>query len=172
VANSNLISKVTGPAHTVNHTYEANRDVLLSKQNKVGTSLVSSYAYNVNSIGQRTNLEQGGSAFATARSIAWSYDVLGQVTAANSTITDQSRVYQYDTIGNRQKSAESLTLPAAPNYNSNSLNQYTSVTQGANTQNPVYDLDGNPTQYPVPARLRRGTVPLSEKCLPFHPTLR
>ncbi|MDR0535397.1 MAG: hypothetical protein LBG65_03460 [Puniceicoccales bacterium] len=30
-----MLSAVTGPAHTVTNTYESNRDILITKQNKV-----------------------------------------------------------------------------------------------------------------------------------------
>ena len=147
--NSNLLKTVTGPAHTVTNSYDPTRNVLLNKENKAGTTIVSNYAYDVNAIGQRTDVSQSGSAFATARDIAWGYDPLGQVTKADSTIPGLDRAYQYDLIGNRLKASDSLTLPATPNYTTNSLNQYTAV--GANT--PAYDLDGNATSYPLPANL-------------------
>jgi len=47
--------------------------------------------------------------------------------------------YAYDTIGNRLWSAANV---ATNEYTANSLNQYTSVSAGAN---PVYDADGNMT---------------------------
>ena len=42
LANSNLLEKITGPLHTVTNTYELNRDVLASKQNKLGTDVIPS----------------------------------------------------------------------------------------------------------------------------------
>lgn len=147
VANSNLIASVTGPVHTVTNTWEDHRDVLASKQNKVGTPVVSEYDYTVNSIGQRTNLGTSGSAFATAPTLTWGYDSLGQLTSADSSVNTQDRAYLYDTIGNRKKSANSLTLPDSDNYTANALNQYTAV----GSLSPVYDDDGNATAYPVPA---------------------
>ena len=98
---------------------------------------------------KRTNVANTGSAFASARSIAWGYDSLGQVTKADSSVSGFDRAYQYDGIGNRKKAANSLTLPTADNYNSNALNQYTAV----GTIIPTYDDDGNATAYPVPTRL-------------------
>jgi len=86
-ANSpNLIKTLTALAHTVTNTWEPTRDVLSNKENKAGATIVSNYAYLVNPIGQRTDLTQTGSAFTAARSIAWGYDTLGQVTTADSTI--------------------------------------------------------------------------------------
>jgi RHS repeat-associated protein len=147
--NSNLLAQVTGPVHTVTNTWEPDRDVLDAKENKVGAVSVSKLDYSVNAIGQRTALSQTGTAFASVRGIAWAYDSYGQVTSADSTLATQDRAYQYDAIGNRKKSATSLTLPATDNYTSNSLNQYSSLQQGGTGVSPVYDLDGNATSYPL-----------------------
>jgi RHS repeat-associated protein len=149
--NSNLLAQVTGPIHTVTNTWELDRDVLDAKENKVGTVSVSKLDYDVNAIGQRTALSQTGTAFASVRGIAWAYDTYGQVTSADSTLATQDRAYQYDAIGNRKKSADSLTLPVIDNYTTNSLNQYNSRSVGVSpTLNPIYDLDGNATSYPLP----------------------
>jgi RHS repeat-associated protein len=142
---------VTGPVHTVTNTWEPNRDVLASKQNKAGSSVISQYNYAVNAIGQRTAVTTSGSAFPAAPSWAWGYDLLGQVITADSSVNTSDRSYQYDTIGNRQKSANSLTLPTANNYTANTLNQYSQLTSNSITSNPVYDLDGNMTSGPLPA---------------------
>jgi hypothetical protein len=128
VPNSNLLATITGPAHTVTNYYEPNRDVLDIKQNKAGTTLISQYDYLVNALGQRSNVAQTGTAFAAARSTAWAYDPLGQVTRADSTIPGLDRAYTFDMIGNRLKTADSLTLPVANNYTPNALNQYSSIT--------------------------------------------
>ena len=149
LANSNLIESVASPAHTVFNTYEAQRDVLDAKENKAGTSVVSRYDYSVNGIGQRTSLSQTGTAFAGSRDVAWGYDSLGQLTRADSSIPDLDRAYQFDMIGNRLKTADSLTLPSTNNYTPNALNQYTAI--GA--LSPVHDADGNATAHPLPANL-------------------
>ena len=145
---SSLLATVTGPAHSVTNTYDTTRDVLLTKENKVAATVISGYSYSVNALGQRTDVAQSGTAFATARTIAWGYDALGQVTKADASITGLDRAYLYDPIGNRLKSANDLTLPVANNYVANSLNQYTTV----NTLAPAYDPDGNATAYPLPAQ--------------------
>ena len=59
---------VTHPVHTGSNTYEPNRDVLTSKQNRIpiGTNtnnIVSPYDYTVNAIGQRVSRTQSGTAF-------------------------------------------------------------------------------------------------------------
>jgi RHS repeat-associated protein len=154
VPGSSLIETVTGPAHTVTNSWESTRDVLDSKENKVGTTTVSGYLYGVNAIGQRTNVAQTGTAFGSVRDIAWGYDSLGQVTKADSTIPGLDRAYQFDLIGNRLKSADSLTLPASNNYTPNALNQYTTV----NGVNPVHDADGNMTSGPLPANVNANST--------------
>jgi RHS repeat-associated protein len=123
------------------------------KENKVGNTVISKLDYSPNTIGQRTALSQTGTAFASVRGIAWAYDSYGQVTSADSSITTQNRAYQYDAIGNRKKSANSLTLPATDNYTANALNQYSSLSipnPQSPISNPIYDLDGNATSYPLP----------------------
>jgi len=149
-----LVHTVTGPAHTVTNTWNATRDILDLKENKVGATTISSYDYTVNHIGQRTDVAKAGSAFTSTRSIAWGYDVLGQVVMADSSITGFDRAYKYDGIGNRKEAVDSLTLSGTDNYIANALNQYTHV----GSIEPVYDLDGNAEEYPVPADLSANSV--------------
>jgi RHS repeat-associated protein len=113
--------------------------------------VISQYNYAVNAIGQRSGVTTSGSAFPALPSWAWGYDLLGQVITADSSVNTSDRSYQYDTIGNRQKSANSLTLPTANNYAANTLNQYSQITSNSITSNPVYDFDGNMTSGPLPA---------------------
>ncbi|MFT4177116.1 MAG: RHS repeat-associated core domain-containing protein [Luteolibacter sp.] len=152
LANSNLSSTVVGPVHTVTNVWNSTRDALLSKENKVSTTVVSKYEYTVNALGQRSSVNQSGSAFASATSWDWGYDGKGQVTRAEHATTPANhRVYQYDSIGNRKKSAESLMLPGSDNYLANVLNQYSAINHQLSTINPTYDADGNMTFGPVPA---------------------
>ena len=116
------------------------------KENKVGSSLISKYAYAVNPIGQRTGVATSGTAFPSVPSWIWGYDSLGQVISADSSVSAGDRAYECDTIGNRRKSAYSLTLPGMDNYASNALNQYTAV----GSLSPTYDFDGNATAFPLP----------------------
>jgi RHS repeat-associated protein len=104
----------------------------------------------VNAIGQRTGVATSGTAYPAVPSWLWSYDALGQVIAADSSVATSDRAYQYDAIGNRQKSSNSLTLPAANNYTANALNQYSTIQQGGTGVSPVYDFDGNATAYALP----------------------
>jgi RHS repeat-associated protein len=63
------------------------------------------------------------------------------VRSDHSTNNAFDRSYEFDGIGNRKKSADSLTLPATDNYTSNALNQYSAVGVVAR----VHDADGNIT---------------------------
>ena len=120
--------------------------MLDTKENKVGSTVISNYDCTVNALGQRTGVTTSGSAFPNLPSWAWAYDSLGQVTSADSSVSTSDRAYGYDAIGNRKKSAASLTLPGSDNYASNALNQYNTV----DGVSPVYDFDGNATAYPLP----------------------
>ena len=129
------------------------------KENKAGTSVVSRYDYTVNAIGQRTNVAQTGTAFGSVRDIAWGYNAKGEVTKADSTIPGLDRAYAFDMIGNRLKSADSLTLPAANNYTPNALNQYSSITNPQSAiLNPLHDADGNMTSGPLPANVNANST--------------
>ncbi len=89
--------------------YEPTRDVLDLKQNKVGSTRISGHDCAVNAIGQHTGVTTSGAAFPAVPSWALSYNALGQVIAADSSANTSDRAYEYDTIGNRQKSANRLT---------------------------------------------------------------
>jgi YD repeat-containing protein len=151
LANSNLPASVTGPVHTVTNTWAADRDALLSKENKTGTTTVSSYTYTVNALGQRTNLATVGTAFASSHTTAWGYDALGQVTSAATSDSSADRAYQYDAIGNRiSRSVGVSPTSSTATYAANALNQYTGITTDSVTATPAYDDDGNATSYPLP----------------------
>lgn len=143
--NYNFSTNTGTGIHQVTNTFESNRDVLSSKVNSRASdnSTLSSIGYTVNSIGQRTNATRSG---ATTNSTTWGYDSLGQITLADDSNNDNDRAYQFDKIGNREKSANSLSLPSSNNYTANALNQYTAI----GTLSPAYDDDGNATSYPVP----------------------
>jgi YD repeat-containing protein len=152
--NSNLLETTTatsGALHTVTNLWESDRDVLDLKQNKVGATMISSYDYSTNALGQRTAVVTGGSAFPNAPTWLWGYDSLGRITRADSNISGSDRAYEFDSAGNRKKSADSLTLPTADNYAANAVNQYSQITSNTSTVSPSYDDDGNVTACPVPA---------------------
>ena len=140
-------TKSGSPVLQTTNTWESTRDVLDVKENKSGSTVISSYDYGVNSYGQRTGVAQAGTAFTSSRSNDWGYNSKGEVVKADSSISGFDRAFLFDGIGNRKKSANSLTLPSSDNYTTNALNQYSAV----GSISPTYDDDGNATAYPVPA---------------------
>ncbi|MFC4992846.1 RHS repeat domain-containing protein [Rubritalea tangerina] len=140
-----LVESVTGPAHTVTNSYEATRNVLDVKSNATNgaiPSVISAFDYTVSALGQREDVARSGSAFSSAHTESWNYNAKGEVvTADHSTNNAFDRAYQFDGIGNRKKSADSLTLPATDNYTANALNQL----EAANGATRVHDEDGNLT---------------------------
>ena len=152
---SNLIKTVTGPAHTVANTYESSRDVLASKINAINdTNIPSSFSYGVNAIGQRETvgpvLDDSNNSISTyAPKWIWDYNDSGELIEANDQTASNDRAYQYDAIGNRQKTVNGLAaaLPTAPtNYQANALNQYTvanGITLPIAPAPAPYDPDGN-----------------------------
>jgi RHS repeat-associated protein len=103
----------------------------------------------VNALGQRTGVTS--SALPALPSWLWTYDAFGQVVAATSNVSNRDSSYQYDTIGNRQKTTSSLD-PAGSNYTSSSTNAYSSIQSSSTAAvlTPLYDFDGNMTSGPVP----------------------
>lgn len=148
------------PSHilTANRTYEGTRDVLHTIENKAGANVVSSYTYEVNSLGQRDSVDTAGSAFSgTPADWDWYYDTLGQLElAVHGTTQASRRAYEYDFIGNRKKFGHGAAgLPQSDNYGSNALNQYTLVP--SYSPQPSHDADGNLTRGPVPGS--NGNIP-------------
>jgi RHS repeat-associated protein len=155
LANSELLSSVVGPVHTVTNTYEPNRDILTSKQNRViiganANSIVSQYDYTTDAVAQHTARSQSGTAFAAASTDTFSYNSRGEVIgSANNQTAADNRVYAYDAIGNRLSAYEgaSANPTDAKTYISNVINQYTQIQTSAqsalSTVNPTYDDDGN-----------------------------
>ncbi len=153
---ANLLASIAGPVVTTTKTWEATRNVLDTKTNGVTAGAVSSYDYTVDNYGQRTNVATSGSAFPAALSWAWGYNATGELITADSSDNSYDRAYQYDGIGNREKSIEGTTdinAVGAQTYAANALNQYTTV--GAVV--PDYDEDGNAIAYPVPADAGRNS---------------
>jgi RHS repeat-associated protein len=151
---SSLISKVTGPVHEVDNTYEANRNVLSQKKNTrtVGTpGDLSIIGYTVNELGQRVQRNLSGEIRAEfygglsndPYATNWTYDALGQVTNEDKPTAAAQRGYTYDLIGNRKTStSDGITTT----YSANSLNQYEEISvPSVQSVVPKHDQDGNMT---------------------------
>ena len=97
------------------------------------------YGYTLNDKNQRTS-----ATLPDGNKWNYTYDVMGQLTGAvkqdtaNNPLSNMN--YFYDLIGNRRSATENS---ATTTYASNLVNQYTVV----NAVVPVYDLDGNMTNY-------------------------
>ncbi|MGE9269593.1 MAG: RHS repeat-associated core domain-containing protein, partial [Verrucomicrobiales bacterium] len=151
----NLLERVEGPAHTGHYMYESGRNNVTVAENEetVGTaSTVSRFTYRYNELGQRTDRVDEGSVFAQDALYAWSYDDLGQVTAAGrylgtdpdnpgASVAAQDAEFDYDFIGNRLTST--FGTASQRGYTANALNQYTQVS--AFSFPPSHDEDGNMT---------------------------
>ncbi|AHF94700.1 hypothetical protein OPIT5_23640 [Opitutaceae bacterium TAV5] len=142
--NSNLRATITGPAHTVTYSYEPHRDVVTSIENKVGAVTVSKYDYTVNSLGQRTQRQQSGTAFTATSTDIFVYNGKGEVTDSSNTIfPDYNRNFIYDDIGNRTSFTNNT---GTFSYTTNNLNQYSGIQSlGSQFIASDYDLDGNMT---------------------------
>lgn len=139
LANSPLRSSVSSAVHTSTWTYESHRNVIASLENKVGATAVSKFDYTVNSLGQRTQRANSGSAFATVSTDVFAYNAKGEVVAAtNATLTTRDQAFAYDDIGNRLTFTNTGGTTA---YTANSLNQYAAIASAT----PTYDEDGNQT---------------------------
>lgn len=126
--------------------WDTTRDTLLAQENKVGNGVVSKYECSVNALGQRLAVATSGSAFTGMPSWNWGDNGRGEVTKSDSNGNRFDRADEFDAMGNRKKSTDSLTLPASDNYTGNALNQYTVV----GSLNLAFDDDGNMISGPLP----------------------
>ena len=94
-------------------------------------------------------MSRSGSAYTAPDVISYSYNDRGELTGAVSNVdATYSYSYAYDPIGNRVSSSDA---GVSRGYTTNSLNQYTSVTEGETELFFSYDLDGSMTYRPVEA---------------------
>ena len=122
---------------------------VISSTNSSTNAVISGSDYSVNAIGQRTGISRSGSATPASASATYGYNNRGELITADEATNAQDRAYQFDGIGNRQKTVSgSLTLPGSNNHSVNALNQYTNIPNLPAT--PSYDDDGNATAYPLP----------------------
>jgi RHS repeat-associated protein len=117
--------------------------------------------WQYDSLGQHTRRLVGWAEFAEQSPERGDFFMLGKnqqlVRADQPTNSASNRKYEYDTIGNRTKSASGTTaLPTANNWTSNALNQYTvarGITLPTSPAPAPYDLDGNMTAGLMPGGL-------------------
>ena len=127
---------------TASWTYDANNQ-LLQVRNATPTNVISQYDYTYDAAGRRIACARSGDAMSVADTIAYAYNVRGELTNALSNVdANYAYSYQYDDIGNRLVSCERGTNTT---YAANELNQYTSIVGGPAESEPEFDDDGNQT---------------------------
>ena len=129
---------------TLTQTYEAQRDLLIGMAYRRGSSLVVQREYSYDELGRPT-----------ARNTARQGAVVNDVFAHNSRselssarVNGVSYGYAYDSIGNRAAAVEdSSGVASRTEYTANALNQYTCITENAESVFiPEFDADGNQTR--------------------------
>ena len=104
-------------------SYEANRDLVSSIENKLNNTVISNYAYTNDALGRRTVMTRSGSVFTAGDTLSYSYNDRSEVTGAtsNSAGTTYNYAYSFDNIGNRL----TANLAGTPwTYTANNLNEY------------------------------------------------
>jgi len=122
----------------VTRAFEPHRDLLTAVSNRYNGATVSAFDYINDSIARRTQRIDSGSATATN---AFGYNPRSELIVA--AMCTNSYGYAYDPIGNRLAATNNDEVLT---YLANALNQYTNIADGL-TLTPVYDLDGNMTNY-------------------------
>jgi RHS repeat-associated protein len=125
--NPALLTKMTGPVHEVETTYEPHRNLITGMTNRILTPsheatkgrVVSSYAYGNDVLGRRETISHGGEAFAMLKlgeaNVEVAYNDRSEVVGASyrsGSETRQKFEYDYDWIGNRT-TARSAGGPSA-----------------------------------------------------------
>ncbi|MFH0730526.1 MAG: right-handed parallel beta-helix repeat-containing protein [Pseudomonadota bacterium] len=130
-----LAQKTMGNGVHAVYAYDAANRLLSLVNHKPGGEELSRFVYTYDRRGRRSSM--------TTHYGVWtySYDDLGQLTRAILTstdpaIADQDLTYEYDPLGNRERTVEN---GQSKTYDVNTLNQFASVGDRTYT----YDLDGN-----------------------------
>jgi RHS repeat-associated protein len=134
VPNSTLVGQVDFRNSGVTHLSTSRQydylNRLISIQNNVGASPVTSYAYQYNQASQRTN-----ATWADGSRWQYQYDDLDQVTSgkhywsnADGAVGGQQYEYTHDDIGNRKSTAVGGNPLRQSGYTVNAANQYSSRT--------------------------------------------
>lgn len=147
VESVSYMSDATTVTASSTYTPLSDRNLVETVANMAGTTTISTYEYGYDAFGQRTSVENSGSAFGVVehnkfdyndrREVVESKRFDGSVATPISEISAQSREYIFDTIGNRISQTDGNGT--AVNYTPNELNQYDDVDSVAF----IYDEDGN-----------------------------
>ncbi len=155
VPDSDLIETLsTDSGQITTNTYEPNRNLKTTVENAFNTAVISRYGYQYDELGRRAAVTNSGSAFSESAFNRFEYNDRNELTGSgryigtdtmdvSQPVNPESRLYDYDPIGNRESATEGVeTYTYAPN----DLNQYDSITDGGGTQALYYDADGNLTE--------------------------
>jgi RHS repeat-associated protein len=141
-----LISSISYPNNiSVTKSYESNRDLVTSIENKYDTTTISKYDYTNDDLGRRTAMSKSGTAFSQSDTISYGYNDKSEVTSAvSANLATYNYGFNFDPIGNRITSTSTETgASVTRSYTANQLNQYTAIDNP--TATPTYDDDGNTT---------------------------
>ena len=133
----------TNQVVTVTKTYEPHRDLVSSVVNTGAMFLISSYEYENDAIGRRTQRQDWTYNGVTSTNV-FGYNSRSEL--ADAAMGTNQFNYQYDAIGNRESSVFNVLTNQ---YQANSLNQYAEVFEGGTLVAPLYDPDGNLTNQGV-----------------------
>jgi len=139
--NSSLIAGYTSPnGFEVTKSYEPNRNLIVGISNYFGANSISSFEYQNDAIGRRSQRIDNNSENLFAITNSFAYNHYSEVTNAIMNTDDYN--FTFDDIGNREEFQVNTT---SVDYENSPLNQCIE----ANSSNPAYDksfafdLDGN-----------------------------
>ncbi len=139
---------------SVNYRYEPNRNLKTRITNSSQGQQISRYEYQYDPLGRRTSEKQSGHAFTSPSFALFDYNERNEIkssttftgdafTDQTNPIVDQTRFYQYDTIGNQ---VQALKGTQRLSYTTNDLNQYLRIDNHTPVE-MAYDRAGNMTQW-------------------------
>lgn len=124
---------------TLTQSYESQRDLPMSMAYRRGTTLVEQRSYSYDSLGRpltRSTARNG-------QTVNDSFVYNSRSELVSATVNGATYGYDYDNIGNRRMATEASDYIL---YETNSLNQYTSIQENEDTAfTPIFDADGNQT---------------------------
>ena len=134
---TNLLQTLVKPNNmTLTQSYEEKRDLLIGQLYKRSSTSVASRSYTYDTPGRpmtRSTSKDGSTV-----NDSFGYNSRSELNTA--TVNNAAYAYDYDNIGNRDSAQEAAE--AATSYESNQLNQYTTIGDFA----PTYDDAGNQTK--------------------------
>jgi len=139
LADTDLIESLneTNIGYGVSRSFESRRNLITQMLNTSGTNRISQFDYVNDAVGRRT--QRIDSSFLTND---FSYNTRNELIEALMGANNFS--YRYDSIGNRTAATNNGVVTE---YQANSLNQYSQITNNLQPITPSFDLDGNMTSY-------------------------